>query len=165
MPDAKAPWRGTLLGVQPRIRLTRSFDQRHHSYLGFVLFLRGAAAGEAREFSVGIGSAAQAKHGFRAGDEVSGEAVAAQHPETEPAQFYKASALRVLARGAQAGVSPRLSTGALPRLDRQGFQLPGQSPGNGFDLGAGLDGGGTGDAGDEILAEFLRIQQVRIGFD
>ena len=97
MGDAKVPWRGTLLGVQPRIRLTRSFDQRHHSYLGFVLFLRGTAAGEAREFSVGIGSAAQAKHGFRAGDEVSGEAVAAQHPETEPAQFYKASALRVLA--------------------------------------------------------------------
>jgi len=26
--------------VQPRIRLTRSFDERHYSYLGYVLFVR-----------------------------------------------------------------------------------------------------------------------------
>jgi hypothetical protein len=117
MGDAKVPWRGTLLGVQPRIRLTRSFDQRHHSYLGFVLFLRGAVAGEAREFSVGIGSSVQARHEFRAGDEVSGEAVAAPDPQTEPAEFYKASALRVLARGAQASVAPPPWLGAPPALE------------------------------------------------
>ena len=99
MGDAKVPWRGTLLAVQPRIRLTRSFDERHHSYLGYVLFLRGTVAGEAREFSVGIGKSAQEKHGFRAGDEALGKAVAAANPEMEPAEFYKASALKVLARG------------------------------------------------------------------
>lgn len=44
MDGAKVAWRGTLLAVQPRIRLTRSFDQRHHSYLGCVLILRGAEA-------------------------------------------------------------------------------------------------------------------------
>jgi len=30
----KIPWQGVLLSVQPRIRLTRSFDQRSHTYLG-----------------------------------------------------------------------------------------------------------------------------------
>jgi hypothetical protein len=114
---AKVGWRGTLLAVQPRIRLTRSFDQRHHSYLGYVLFLRGAVAGEAREFSIGIGKSAQAKHAFRAGDEVSGEAAAVANPEMEPAEFYKASALRVLARGAQAAAPPPPWRGAPPALE------------------------------------------------
>ena len=117
MNGAKIPWRGTLLAVQPRIRLTRSFDQRNHSYLGYVLFLRGTVAGEAREFSVGIGKSAQAKHGFRAGDEVSGEAVAVANPEREPAEFYKASALKVLARGAEASASPPPWLGVPPALE------------------------------------------------
>ena len=30
-------WRGRLISVQPRIRLMRSFDQRSHRYLGYVL--------------------------------------------------------------------------------------------------------------------------------
>ncbi len=30
----KMAWQGVLLSVQPRIRLTRSFDQRSHTYLG-----------------------------------------------------------------------------------------------------------------------------------
>lgn len=33
-PVSKVPFGGTLESVQPRIRLTRSFDQRQHSYLG-----------------------------------------------------------------------------------------------------------------------------------
>jgi hypothetical protein len=33
----KIPWQGVLLSVQPRIRLTRSFDQRSHTYLGYAL--------------------------------------------------------------------------------------------------------------------------------
>ena len=115
--STKVAWRGTLLAVQPRIRLTRSFDQRHHSYLGYVLFLRGAVAGEGREFSVGIGKSAQAKHAFRAGDEVSGEAAAVANPEMEPAEFYKASALKVLARGAEAGAAPPPWLGAPPALE------------------------------------------------
>jgi hypothetical protein len=31
----KIAWQGVLLSVQPRIRLTRSFDQRSHTYLGY----------------------------------------------------------------------------------------------------------------------------------
>jgi len=104
--STKVAWRGTLLAVQPRIRPTRSFDERSHSYLGYVLFLRGTVAGEGREFSVGIGKSAQAKHAFRAGDEVAGEAMAVANPEMESAEFYKASALKVLARGAEASASP-----------------------------------------------------------
>ena len=26
-------WQGTLVGIQPQIRLTRSFDERSHTYL------------------------------------------------------------------------------------------------------------------------------------
>ena len=35
-------WQGTLVGIQPRIRLTRSFDERSHTYLGYALRLDGA---------------------------------------------------------------------------------------------------------------------------
>ena len=64
MDGEKVPWRGALLAVQPHIRLTRPFDQRHHWYLGYVLFLRGAVAGEAREFSRS-GSGNRSRRGTR----------------------------------------------------------------------------------------------------
>ena len=44
------PWHGHLLSVQPRIRLNRSFDERYHTYLGYVLYLYGESGGEYREF-------------------------------------------------------------------------------------------------------------------
>lgn len=47
----KIAWQGVLLSVQPRIRLTRSFDQRSHAYLGYALKVRGTVGTEAREFS------------------------------------------------------------------------------------------------------------------
>lgn len=39
--NSKLSWQGTVMAVQPRIRLTRSFDQRSHSYLGYALRLQG----------------------------------------------------------------------------------------------------------------------------
>lgn len=51
----KVKWLGTLLAIQPRIRLMRSFDQRSHSYLGYALRIQERIADEEREFSVGIG--------------------------------------------------------------------------------------------------------------
>ena len=39
---------GTLTSVQPRIRLLRSFDQRSHSYLGYVLSVEGMIGNEER---------------------------------------------------------------------------------------------------------------------
>ena len=71
----KLSWQGKLLSVQPRIRLLRSFDERSHSYLGYALRIDGMIGEESREFLIGIGKAAQAKHQFQAGDVVSGELV------------------------------------------------------------------------------------------
>jgi hypothetical protein len=96
--NAKLSWRGEIVAVQPRIRLTRSFDERSHTYLGYVLRLRGHVAGEAREFTIGIGKAAQAKHAFRVGDETSGEALPVADPRLEPVEYYKVSALKVWKR-------------------------------------------------------------------
>ena len=63
----KISWHGVLLSVQPRIRLNRSFDQRSHTYLGYALRVRGSMGSEARNFIVGVGEGAHAKHHFRAG--------------------------------------------------------------------------------------------------
>ena len=71
----KIPWLGVLISVKPRIRLGRSFDQRNHTYLGYALRVRGSIGGEAREFLVGVGEGAHAKHRFRAGETVSGVAL------------------------------------------------------------------------------------------
>jgi hypothetical protein len=94
----KRSWEGMLVSVQPRIRLTRSFDERSHSYLGYALRVRGRMGVTEAEFSVGIGKAAQAKHGFQAGDVVTGCAEAVRDPRLEPVDFYKASALKLLSR-------------------------------------------------------------------
>ncbi len=64
----KAPWSGRVVSVQPRIRLTRSFDERSHSYLGFCLVIEGIIHDEELEFSIGIGKVAQQKHQLRIGD-------------------------------------------------------------------------------------------------
>ena len=50
----------------------RSFDERSHSYLGYVLRVEGAVGGEAGEFQIALGKAAQAKHRFQVGMEASG---------------------------------------------------------------------------------------------
>ena len=84
-------WKGRLFSVQPRIRLTRSFDQSHHSYLGYVLGVHGTVGDEAepRDLLVGIGKAAQAKHEFQVGDEVSGLGVPVDDPRKETVELYK----------------------------------------------------------------------------
>jgi hypothetical protein len=97
-PNQKLRWSGALVFVRPRIRLSRSFDQRAHSYLGFVLGLAADSAVESVESVVAIGPAAQAKHEFRRGDVVSGEGLPVEDPRLEPADIYKASQLRLLER-------------------------------------------------------------------
>ncbi len=74
--EAKIPWFGRFVSVQPRIRLTRSFDERHHTtYQGYNLRVDGTVEGETREFLMAVGKGAHAKFGFRVGDRISGEAV------------------------------------------------------------------------------------------
>ena len=95
-PPSKLTFKGTITSVQPRIRLHRSFGERHHSYLGYVLAIEGELDAERRTFSVGIGKAAQAKHGFQVGDTIKGAAAHVRNPRTETAEFYKASGLKTL---------------------------------------------------------------------
>ena len=97
--------------MQPRIRLLRSFDQRHHSYLGYCLRVRGVVGDTSREFTIGIGNATQAKYAFRCGDLVKGESVLARDPKLETAEYYKTTGLQLVSR------SERPSMNAPPWLE------------------------------------------------
>jgi hypothetical protein len=114
--DEKIVWQGTLVSVQPRIRLTRSFDERSHSYLGYALRVQGTIGDEEREFLVGIGRGAEAKHQFRAGDVVSGKAVPVADERMEPVEFYKASGLKLVERAADIVPIPPPWLGVPPEL-------------------------------------------------
>jgi hypothetical protein len=98
MTDRKIQWQGKLTSVQPRITLLRSFDQRNHNYLGYVLSVDGTIGDEERQFCVAIGKAAHAKHEFRIGDVVSGECTPVADPRRETAEFYKVSGLKLIER-------------------------------------------------------------------
>jgi hypothetical protein len=91
----KISWDGVLVSIQPRIRLGRSFDQRAHTYLGYALRVRGRIASEIREFLIGVGEGAHAKHQFRPGDTASGCALPVADPRLETVEFYKASDLKI----------------------------------------------------------------------
>ncbi|MBW1748934.1 MAG: hypothetical protein JRF45_00400 [Deltaproteobacteria bacterium] len=92
----KVEWSGRIVAVQARIRLMRSFDERHHSYQGFVLRMDGTCADENREFIIAIGKAAHQKHQFRIGMEVCGLSIPVPDPRMETAGFYKTSGLNIL---------------------------------------------------------------------
>jgi hypothetical protein len=102
----KLEWHGNIIGVQPRIRMTRSFDQRQHSYLGYLLIIDGQIGGETAKFVVGIGKGAQAKHQFQAGDNISGQCELVNDKRIEPADYYKASKLVVQSRGESCAPPP-----------------------------------------------------------
>lgn len=91
---AKVAFSGEVVGVQPRIRLTRSYDERQHTYLGYALRINGEIGDERREFTVGIGKGAQVKHTFQAGMAISGECVPVADARTEAVEFYKAGPTR-----------------------------------------------------------------------
>ena len=97
-PSRKIAWSGVLVGVQPRIRMVRSYDEHTHSYLGYVLILDGKIDNQTRRFIVAIGAAAHAKHQFRAGDSVAGVGVEVADPQLEVAELYKVSGLKLVAR-------------------------------------------------------------------
>ena len=98
---SKIPFEGTILSIQPRIRLNRSFDEVAHEYLGYAIFLKGCTDNEQeRDYSIGIGKAAQAKHQFKVGDVIAGECVPvdARKRKLEPVEYYKVSKLKVVSR-------------------------------------------------------------------
>lgn len=118
MADDKLFWQGTLISVQPRIRLTRAFDQRSHTYLGYALHVTGRIDDEDGEFLVGIGGAAQAKHQLRAGDVVQGRSAPVANEQMEPIGYYKTAGLRVIQRAAaDEGEAPPPWRGITPELE------------------------------------------------
>jgi len=112
----KVSWNGVVVAVQPRIRLTRSFDQRSHSYQGYVLRVHGTVADEQREVIVAIGEAAHAEYQFHVGDRVRGDGVPVADPRSEVAELYKISKLKVLERGADQVAKPPPWLGVPPAL-------------------------------------------------
>jgi len=102
----KLSWQGEVTSIQPRIRLLRSFDQKSHSYLGYALRINGSVGEEEREFFVGIGKGAQAKHMFRVGDVVSGECLPVQDKSIEVVEFYKVSKLKLMVRKEELSGAP-----------------------------------------------------------
>jgi hypothetical protein len=94
-PDKKVAWSGRLTSVQPRIRLTRSFDESSHTYLGYALRVDGRFDEEEREFWLGVGKGAPAKHQFEQGMVVSGECRAVANAALETVEFYKVSKIQV----------------------------------------------------------------------
>jgi len=84
--------------------------------LGYLLRVLGTVGDEAREFTVGIGKAAQAKHTFRARDVVSGKAAPVVDARTEPVEFYKASALKIVERASEEVPAPPPWLGIPPEL-------------------------------------------------
>ncbi len=97
----KIRFRGVVRSVQVRSDVWRyRLDNRTHSHKGYNVFVEGVADGEQRAFSVAISEKQQQqKVHLRIGDELSGTAWTKLHPKWEYADFYRAGALKVLARG------------------------------------------------------------------
>jgi hypothetical protein len=114
----KVSWFGQIVSVQPRIRLLRSFDERQHSYQGYVLRVNGTCGGRDSEFMIAVGQGAHEKYRFRIGMELSGRSAPVGDPRMETAEFYKTSGLKVVADAAGepppgppfTGVPPDLQT-------------------------------------------------------
>ncbi|MDD4239623.1 MAG: hypothetical protein PHT62_13900 [Desulfotomaculaceae bacterium] len=101
----KLSFQGTIRSNQPRIRLTRSFDESSHTYLGYAINIAGTVDGEEKDFSIGIGKAAQAKFMFKVYDIISGECLPVPEPDMEPVDYYKVSKLAKVEEGEQGSLS------------------------------------------------------------
>lgn len=99
--DTKSIFKGTIISIQPRIRLTRSFDEASHTYMGYAITLEGELDNTNTTFSIGIGKAAHVKHQFKVNDVISGECVPVPDPDMEPVEYYKVSKLKVISTGEQ----------------------------------------------------------------
>lgn len=118
----KLSFQGTITSVKARIRLLRSFDQiPSHQYQGYTLVLDGEIGGETRTgIRIAVGPRAHETNQFRAGDRVSGGAVAVTDSKTEWAGFYKVSGLKLefRAQSTEAELVPGPNGGIAPALDK-----------------------------------------------
>lgn len=107
----KLSFNGTITSIQPRIRLTRSFDEASHTYLGYAIKITGTIDSQEtipsnqNTFSIGIGKAAQAKFNFKVNDIISGDCLPVPDPEMEPTDYYKVSRLSKISEGEQGSLS------------------------------------------------------------
>jgi hypothetical protein len=107
----KLSFKGIITSIQPRIRLTRSFDEASHTYLGYAIKIAGTIdnqetiSSNQNIFSIGIGKAAQAKFNFKVNDIISGECLPVPDPDMEPVDYYKVSKLAKVAEGEQGSIS------------------------------------------------------------
>lgn len=92
----KSIFKGSIISIQPRIRLTRSFDEAFHTYLGYAITLEGELDNNKSTFSIGIGKAAHTKHQFKVNDVITGECVPVPDPTREPIKYYKVSKLKLI---------------------------------------------------------------------
>ena len=113
----KIDWRGLITSVQPRFRLLRSFDERHHNYLGYALRVLGTFDGENGEAWIGVGPAAHEKHRFEVGQQVHGRAHPVADPRAEPVDFYKVAGVVVEARAGSPVPAPPPWHGIAPRIE------------------------------------------------
>jgi hypothetical protein len=97
--------------------MMRSFDIRSHSYLGYILSLKGLVDGESQNFKLAIGKAVQAKHGFQVGNKIMGMAETVADERQEVANYYKASKLSILDQGSVLNKQPPPWIGITPALD------------------------------------------------
>jgi hypothetical protein len=108
---------GHVLAVQPRIRMTRSFDQRSHEYLGYIVRLNGYVDDRHEyPYTVELGKATYLKYEIEAGDMISGLCVSAGSAN-EPADYYKVSQLKVTKSSSYEGFEPPPWRGVAPDLD------------------------------------------------
>ena len=115
--EEKVAWTGNIAAVQPRIRLLRSFDQRHHSYQGYALRIDGACGGQAGEFLIAVGNSAHEKYQFCVGMQLSGLSVPVADPQRETAAFFKTSGIKISREaGAGSDIAPPIH-GVPPNLD------------------------------------------------
>jgi len=96
----------------------RSFDQRQHSYQGYVLRIQGTCGEETGQFLVAVGKGTQGRHRFQTGMEVSGLGTPVADPRLETARLYRTRGIKVLKEAASevpvgppfVGVPPDLPT-------------------------------------------------------
>lgn len=72
----------------------RSFDQRSHSYLGYVLRIDGTCGVQTGEFLIAVGEGAHEKCRFQTGTVIEGQSVRVDDPRKETADFYKTSGIK-----------------------------------------------------------------------
>jgi len=96
----KIDFTGTIVSVKARLRLIRSFDQiPTHQYQGYTLILDGEVDSVSRNrFKIAIGPKAHEQHQFRIGDSIRGKAAPIPDSETEWAEYYKVSGLKLIER-------------------------------------------------------------------